>query len=60
MTNHPKEQTRGVSRKDDQDKLADDIADGDRDPATPDNAAPILQSEDDEQHDEMCDEDAPE
>ncbi|MFM0124747.1 hypothetical protein P0D73_38705, partial [Paraburkholderia sp. RL18-101-BIB-B] len=60
MTNHPKEQARGVSRKDDQDKLADDIADSDRDSATPDNAAPILQSEDNEQHDEMRDEDAPE
>ncbi|MEM5453580.1 hypothetical protein VSR69_01780 [Paraburkholderia phytofirmans] len=59
MTNHPKEQTRGVSRKDDEDKLAD-ITDSDRDSATPDNAAPILQSEDDEQHDEMRDEDAPE
>jgi hypothetical protein len=60
MTNQPKEQTRGVSRKDAQDKRTDDIPNSNTGLPTPDSVAPILQSEDDELHDELHDEDAPE
>jgi len=55
MTNQSKEQTRGVGRKDDEDKRADDTPTSDTGSPAPDSAAPILQSEDDE----LFDEDAP-
>jgi hypothetical protein len=60
MKNQSKEQTRGVRSKDAKDRRADDIPNSDTGSSTPDVAAPILQSEDDEQHGEMHDEDAPE
>jgi hypothetical protein len=55
MTNQPKEQKRGVGRKD-EDKRADDIPNSDTGSPAPDSAAPILQSEDDG----LFDEDSPE
>ncbi|MFM0557968.1 hypothetical protein P0D69_44655 [Paraburkholderia sediminicola] len=55
MTNQPKEQKRGVGRKD-EDKRPVDIPDPGVGLPAPDPAAPILQSEDDE----LPDEDAPE
>jgi hypothetical protein len=60
MTNQPKERTHGVGGKDTQDERADDISNGDTGPPTRHSAAPILQSEDAEWHDELHDEDAPE
>jgi hypothetical protein len=54
------ERTHGVGSRDTQDKRAEDIPNSDTGSSTPDTAAPILQSEDDELHDEPHDEDAPE
>jgi hypothetical protein len=52
MKNQSKERTRGGGRKNAQDKDAHEIPSGDIGTQTPDGAAPVLQSEDDELLDE--------